>query len=55
MKVQGNTKPVVVVPVVWRVVVAVRRATVPCIVVPTTAAQNTIRIASSLLKYPIFA
>ncbi|MGK5093442.1 hypothetical protein WDW89_15715 [Deltaproteobacteria bacterium TL4] len=40
---EGEPKPVVVVPVVGRVVVTIRRTQVPGVVVPTAAAFDTVR------------
>ena len=42
IKLEGQTKPVVVVPVVRPVPVAVRRAAVPGVVVPAAAAQHAV-------------
>lgn len=48
-----NTKPVVVVPIVRVVPVAVRRAHVPCFIVERAAAQNTV-LSTGPRSYAIF-
>ena len=42
-KLKGKAQTVVVVPVVRIVVVTIRHSAVPCVVVPATATENTVR------------